>query len=122
MIRLTSSNKRMFSASSLGTFRLCGLDMDGDVLTSRKTYCACVSTWTYVHFREDVAKSANFMSSSWVVNVRPCGDACEVRAQTDQVTSACPSPCPVHTIKKSLSYRYMGIMFSGSHCFIILCK
>ena len=32
--------------------------------TSRNTHCACVATWTYVHYPEDAAKSADFTSSS----------------------------------------------------------
>ena len=46
--------------------------------TSRNTYCACVTTWTYVHNEEDDAKSADFTSSSRVVNVRPRHGACAV--------------------------------------------
>ena len=88
---------------TLGTFRLCGLDVDWDVLTplsiSQNKYYACVTTWMFVHYQKDDTKLADFMSSSRIVNVHPRHDAGAVSAQRDQLTSACLSPCSVHTIE-----------------------
>ena len=71
---------------SLGAFRLHDHYVNRDVLkllsTSLNTYCACVTTWTYIHYPEDDAKLADFTSSSQIVNIiRACCDACGVRVQ-----------------------------------------
>ena len=88
-----------------GLFLLCGPDVHWDVLpslsTSRNTYCACVTTWTYVHLatkRTTPNRPISNRPLGRVVNVRPRRDACAVRAQRDGLTSARLSPRRVHTM------------------------
>ena len=86
-------------------------------------YCTCVTTWTYVHYQEDNAKSADLTSSSWVVNVRSRHDACTVRAQRDRLSSARLSPQPVPSIKKFLiTLLNFKVTFHTYVCISHCCK
>ena len=55
--------------------------------------------WTYVHFPEDDAKSADFTSSSWVVNVRPRRDACSACTKGSANFSTSQSTSSPHNLK-----------------------